>query len=165
MIGIETRPRVAAYAREALQGEAEIVTRDARSSDLPAADVVLLFDVLHLMQEDEQDALLASLVASLREDGVLIVREADASAGWRFGVVRAGNWVKALAVGQWRQAFHFRSIAEWTACFTRLGLEVEVRQMSHGTPFGNVLFRLAVAEHDMRTVSHGGSVRDSAPVV
>jgi SAM-dependent methyltransferase len=145
MVGIETRARVAGYARAALAGEAEIVTHDARSASLPEADVVLLFDVLHLMPEADQDSLIAALVASLREGGIVIVREADKSAGWRFAVVRAGNWVKAMAVGHWQQAFHFRSIDQWTACFARHGLATDVRQMRQGTPFGNVLFRLVVA--------------------
>jgi len=164
MIGVETRPRVAAYAREALQGEAEILTGDARSTVLPPADVVLLFDVLHLMREDEQETLLASLVATLRENGILIVREADASAGWRFAVVRAGNWIKAFAVGQWRQLFHFRSAAEWTACFERLGLAAEVRKMGHGTPFGNVLFRLSVSHRSAPAGSRGADAGDRVPV-
>jgi uncharacterized protein (DUF2062 family)/SAM-dependent methyltransferase len=152
MIGIETRSRVAAYARAALERDAEIINADARACDRPAADVVLLFDVLHLMHEDEQETLLVSLVASLRPGGVLIVREADASSGWRFAIVRTGNWIKACAVGQWRQTFHFRSATEWRQCFARLGLSAEVREMGQGTPFGNVLFRLVVAD---RTVSAG----------
>jgi uncharacterized protein (DUF2062 family)/SAM-dependent methyltransferase len=164
MLGVEARARVAAYARQALEGEAEILTADARSADLPAADVVLLFDVLHLMGKDEQDALLGSLVTRLREDGVLIVREADAAAGWRFAFVRAGNTLKALAVGHWRQVFHFRSTDEWTACFARLGLVAEVRQMGHGTPFGNVLFRVSAADRGMPTASRAEGLRDSAAV-
>jgi uncharacterized protein (DUF2062 family)/2-polyprenyl-3-methyl-5-hydroxy-6-metoxy-1,4-benzoquinol methylase len=155
MLGIETRARVAEYARVALADEAEIITHDARSAALPAADVVLLFDVLHLMPESDQDALLAAVVASLRPGGIVIIREADRSAGWSFGVVRAGNWVKAMAVGHWNQVFHFRSIDQWTACFARHGLRAEVRQMGQGTPFGNVLFRLTTAERQVAAPMDG----------
>lgn len=145
MIGIETRPRVAAFARAALQDEAEVVTLDARERDLPSADVILLFDVLHLMNAADQERLLRAVKAALRPGGVIVIREADAGAGWRFGVVRAGNRIKALAVGEWKQTFHFRSASEWIACFDRLGLPADVRQMGQGTPFGNVLFRVEVA--------------------
>jgi SAM-dependent methyltransferase len=152
MVGIETRARVAGYARVALGDEAEILTLDARSARLPAADVVLLFDVLHLMPAADQDSLLASLVSALRPGGVLIIRDADAAAGWRFAVVRAGNWLKAMAVGQWRQSFHFRTTEQWTACFAQLGLKAEARQMGRGTPFGNVLFRLVADERAAKRV-------------
>jgi SAM-dependent methyltransferase len=142
MIGIETRPRVAAIARAALGGEAEILTADAREAGLARADVVLLFDVLHLMGSADQDALLSSVATSLEPGGVIVIREADAAAGWRFAAVRVGNRLKALAIGRWRQEFHFRSASEWLACFARLGLRAEVRPMGSGTPFGNVLFRV-----------------------
>ena len=146
MIGIETRPRVAAFASVALQSEADIVTLDARDCDLPSADVVLLFDVLHLMSGADQERLLRTVKAALRPGGVIVIREADAGAGWRFTVVRAGNRIKALAVGEWTQTFHFRSASEWIACLGRLGFSADVRQMGQGTPFGNVLFRVEVAE-------------------
>lgn len=145
MIGIETRPRVARYARAALGDEASVSTADARLDAMPSADAVLLFDVLHLMTQQDQDALLAKLIACLRPGGVLVIREADASAGWRFRLVRAGNRMKAIGVGKWRQTFHFRSADAWLECFTRLGLGAEVREMGHGTPFGNVLFRVKPA--------------------
>jgi len=141
MIGIETRPRVAAFARAALQGEADVRTLDARDAGLPASNVVLLFDVLHLMKAADQERLLAAVLESLRPGGVVVIREADAGAGWRFAVVRAGNRIKALAVGEWKQTFHFRTTTEWMACLERLGFSAEVRQMGQGTPFGNVLFR------------------------
>ena len=145
MIGIETRPRVAAFARAALQHEADVVTLDARDRDLPSADVILLFDVLHLMSAADQEHLLRAVKTALRPGGVVVIREADAGAGWRFSVVRAGNRIKALAVGEWKQTFHFRSASEWAACFERLGFSADVRQMGQGTPFGNVLFRIEVA--------------------
>jgi uncharacterized protein (DUF2062 family)/SAM-dependent methyltransferase len=142
LIGIETRPRVASIAREALGDEAEILTLDARGAEMPRADVVLLFDVLHLMSAADQESLLASLVRTLEPGGAIVIREADASAGWRFATVRLGNRLKALAIGRWRQTFHFRSAAGWLACFERLGLRAELRPMGKGTPFGNVLFRV-----------------------
>jgi hypothetical protein len=70
----------------------------------------------------------------------MVIREADAAAGWRFTMVALGNRVKALAFGNWGQRFHFRTIAEWEACFSRLGLRTETRPMGQGTPFANMVF-------------------------
>jgi hypothetical protein len=99
-------------------------------------------DVLQMMPADEQDAVISASVAALEPGGVMLVREADASAGWRFRTVAFGNRAKAMLFGSWRQQFYFRSTAEWTACFERHGLGVEVRPMTSGA-FANVLFRLA----------------------
>jgi uncharacterized protein (DUF2062 family) len=142
LVGVETRPRVAAMATTALAGEAEIVSADARQAELPRAHCVLLFDVLHLMPASDQETLLSALAMRVEPGGVMVIREADASAGWRFRAVRAGNRMKALAVGEWRQQFHFRSAAEWLTCFGRLGLSADVRPMGDGTPFANIMFRV-----------------------
>jgi len=142
LVGIERRPRVAALAREALHGDATILETDARQLNPAAARAVLLFDVLHLMSVDEQEQLLAGIARAIEPAGVVLVREADASAGWRFSAVRIGNRLKAWTAGTWRQRFHFRPRAAWVECFNRHGFDAEVRPMGAGTPFGNVLFRL-----------------------
>jgi SAM-dependent methyltransferase len=142
MAGVETRPKVAALARAALEGDAEIVEGDARTLSMEPASAVLLFDVLHLMRPEEQDALLTRMAARLEPGGVVLVREADASAGWRFTAVRLGNRLKAIAFRTRDQSFHARTEAEWRECFARRGFRADVHPMGRGTPFGNVLFRL-----------------------
>jgi SAM-dependent methyltransferase len=142
MAGIETRRRSAATARAALDGDAEIIEGDARTFSMERASAVLLFDVLHLMRPEEQEALLAETAAHLEPGGVVLVRETDASAGWRFTAVRLGNRMKAIAFRTRHQSFHARTAAEWRDCFSRRGFKTEVRPMGGGTPFANVLFRL-----------------------
>jgi uncharacterized protein (DUF2062 family)/SAM-dependent methyltransferase len=145
MVGVEMRPRPAALAARALAGDADIVTGDARAVSLGPARAVLIFDVLHMMPFADQESVLASLVSSLEPGGVLLIREADAAAGWRFRAVRFGNRAKALAFGAWRQTFHFRSRREWEALFARHGLQSAAQAADEGTPFANVLFRLTAS--------------------
>jgi uncharacterized protein (DUF2062 family)/SAM-dependent methyltransferase len=140
LVGIELRQRVASLASAALAGDAEVTAGDALASIPAECKAVLIFDVLHMMRQDEQEALIAALASALDPDGVMLIREADAGAGWRFTAIRFGNRLKALVFGSWRQQFHFRSKSEWLVCLARHGLHVEVRDMSAGTPFANVLF-------------------------
>jgi SAM-dependent methyltransferase len=139
LVGIELRPRVAAIARQALGADAEILTGDAGDLIASPASAVLLLDVLHLMPLAVQELVITRAAAALEREGVLVVREADASAGARFLAVRAGNWLKAMAIGNLRQPFHFRTAAEWRTRLEREGLHVSLRPMGRGTPFGNVL--------------------------
>jgi hypothetical protein len=60
--------------------------------------------------------------------------------------------MKALAFGHWRQQFYFRTRDQWLACFSSHGLAGEVRPMSAGTPFANVLFRVTVPAHASATI-------------
>lgn len=142
LVGIELRPRVARLAASALGTSAVILEADARDVAPQGADAVLFFDVLHMMPAADQERLLTSMAGRLAAGGVMLVREADAGAGWGFRAVRAGNRLKAIAVGRWRQTFHFRSAAEWTALFEQMGFAVTPRAAGEGTPFANVLFML-----------------------
>jgi uncharacterized protein (DUF2062 family) len=144
LIGIELRRRVAAIARDALEGDAEIVAADARTVAPEHANAVLLFDVLHLMPHADQEKLLADIRSRLQSSSVVLVREVDAAGGWRYLAVWAGNRLKAVAFGTWRQSFHARTEHDWRACFDRCGFAVETRPMAGRSPFANVLFRLTV---------------------
>jgi SAM-dependent methyltransferase len=146
LIGIEVRPRVGALASRALGDAATIVVADARHHMPNPSHAILFFDVLHMIPSADQEQLLAAAVASLDPDGVILVREPDAAAGWRFTAVRLGNALKALMTGNWRQRFAFRTLNEWTACFERLGLRVNVQGAGEGTPFANELFVLTVSD-------------------
>jgi len=139
LIGVETRARVAAIATTALEHEAEIISADARTAPLPSGDVVLLFDVLHLLPDADQRALLRQLRAAMPLDGRLLVREADAAAGLRFAIVRLGNRLKALVTGHWRQRFAFRTADDWRLLLHQTGFAPRVEPMGDGTPFANVL--------------------------
>ena len=151
MIGIERRARPAAVAREVLGSDATVVHGDARTADVGPCRAVLLFDVLHMMPPADQETLLATVSAALEPGGVALIREADASGGWRFALVSLGNRVKALVFGNWRQPFHFRTTDEWLACFASHGLAGQLWPMSAGTPFANVLFRVTVPAHASAT--------------
>jgi len=137
--GIEGRPKVAASARESLGDQAVIKTGDLRGSTFPAADAVLLLDVLHYLPADDQRDLLAKVVAALQPGGVLLIRDADAGGGWRFTATRMQERFSAPLRRHWRQRFHYRSAAEWGGLLKELGLAVDVQPMGMGTPYANVL--------------------------
>jgi uncharacterized protein (DUF2062 family) len=138
--GIELRPRAADLARYALGDAAEIQTGDAREAPLPETiDVAAIFDVLHLVDGPAQRPLVARIAAAMRPGAILLVREADAAAGWRFRLVRFGNRITALCRGRLRPRFAFRTAVEWQAELTDLGFDVSIAPMGEGTPFANVL--------------------------
>ena len=144
LTGIELRPRIAALARAALGPDATILAVDVREAVFDDMDAVLAFDVLHMIAASDQPHVVARLAAALGPGGVMLAREVDASGGWRFRLVHAGNRLKAIATGNWRQKFAFRTAAEWTILFEQAGLEVTIMPVPRrqATPFANVLFQL-----------------------
>ncbi len=139
LIGIETRPKVAAIARKALGNAAEIIAADARHEKIPSAQTILVFDVLHMMPAPDQEALLRGLVSALEPGGTLLLREADAGAGWRFQAVNFANRAKAFFFGYSSREFHFRTAQSWQTLLSAHGLTVTTHPMGTGTPYGNIL--------------------------
>jgi uncharacterized protein (DUF2062 family) len=143
LVGIETRGRIASLSTRALGDAAEIVHARAPQGLPPRIAVALLFDVLHLMPAEDQERLLHEVMKRLEAGGVVLIRDADAAAGWRFRAVKAGNRLKNLFVGNWRQTFYFRSVAEWERLFAAHGWHAVAQPMADGMPFANVMFRLS----------------------
>jgi uncharacterized protein (DUF2062 family)/SAM-dependent methyltransferase len=140
LTGIELRPRIAHIAAETLAGDANVHQGDARTIEPGSADVVVLFDLLHLLSAAEQERLLGALTEALTPGGALIIREADAAGGWRFHAVRFGNRLTAIVTRRWHTRFHFRTGAEWRTLLQRYHLDVhDVRPAGDGTPFANIL--------------------------
>jgi uncharacterized protein (DUF2062 family)/trans-aconitate methyltransferase len=138
-LGLEGRPKTAEAARHALGSEAAIETADLCEAELPNASAILLLDVLHYLPPAEQEALIARAAAALEPGGVLLIRDADAAAGWRFTATRLQERFSSLLRGRLRQRFHYRSAAEWQEMLGRLGLAVDIAPMGMGTPYANVL--------------------------
>ena len=133
LLGYERRPRVIRRARLALEGDATIESVDLRDAEFPMCDVVLLFDVLHMMPLDAQEQLLARVRGALRPGGLLAVREADRDAGWGFQLVRWSNWLRALAEGQVQRKFYFRTTGEWERLLCQAGFTVDPPVTSPGS--------------------------------
>lgn len=75
--GFDFDARKIEVARAAADGAAQFQVQDLVQADFPAADTVLLVDVLHYLAPEQQAAVLRRAAASVREGGRLIVREAS----------------------------------------------------------------------------------------
>ncbi|HWM94266.1 MAG TPA: DUF2062 domain-containing protein [Thermoanaerobaculia bacterium] len=139
LYGIETGLKAATAARQALGPEATIVVGDLQDAQLPPARAVLLLDVLHYLPAPAQEELIARVAGALEPGGLLLIRDADAAAGWRFTATRVQERACALARRHWRQRFHYRSAAEWRRLLESAGFAVDVEPMGMGTPYANVL--------------------------
>ncbi|MDO8414400.1 MAG: methyltransferase domain-containing protein [Gallionellaceae bacterium] len=138
--GIELRAAKVHAAHHALQQSARIEHGDIRQAELPACAVVVLLDVLFYLTEQEQNQLLQRIAAMLPPGGLLLLREADAGAGFLFFVTQ---WIERIA-GIWHgrlwQKLYYRDARTWLALLEQLNFTVEMQTMSGGTPFANILF-------------------------
>jgi hypothetical protein len=95
---------------------------------------------MHLIPWADQDDLLVQMKDAIAPGGWLVLRDADASGGWRFRAVQVWNWLVHTLHGRWLPRFFFRTAAEWRERLERLGFEVHIEPAGTGTPFANVVF-------------------------
>jgi len=80
IIGIDYDEEKISIAKHIVSNEKNIqfVTKDIIEEELPKADVYILNDVLHYMPEDLQVKVLSKCLDNIENQGMLIVRDADA---------------------------------------------------------------------------------------
>lgn len=132
-LGIDESERYVRVAREAL-GDLPahaFEARDLRDLDPPPADLVLLVDVLRFLPPGSQDALLRRLGRALEPGARVLVREADASAGAAFLLVRARDALARLIPGRPAHRFGYRRAADLRNALLAAGFEVRDRTTTH----------------------------------
>jgi SAM-dependent methyltransferase len=140
LTGIELREDRVRAAREALGASVPVILGDLREVALRPASVIVILDVLLYLGDEEQRRLLDRVAAALEPGGLLLLREADASAGFAFQVTRWSERIAGALRNLSRQRLHYRGAVQWIAELGERGFAVEAEPMSQGTPFANVLF-------------------------
>ena len=138
--GIELDPNRASVAQHALVNQARVTRHDIRDAAFPPCSAIVLIDVLMYLEERDQFRVLEKAAAALDPGGVLLLREADASAGYAFLMTRWSERLLETLRGRWRNRLHYRGAVQWTGLLEALGFSVTTEPMSAGTPFANVLF-------------------------
>ncbi|MFM2056781.1 MAG: hypothetical protein RLY71_1166 [Pseudomonadota bacterium] len=137
--GIELMVRDVERARAALGDAATFVCGDMCELACPPSDVVVMLDVLHYVSHAEQDRLLVRVRDALAPGGRLLVRVGDAAAPRGYGISRWVDRAVARVRGYRVAPRSGRPLRDWIVRLQALGLHVEPRPMSQGTPFANVL--------------------------
>ena len=137
--GIEFLAKDVARANAALGRAGTVERGDLRAVPLPPGDVVVLMDVLHYLEPEAQERLLARIAQALGPGGLFLTRVGDAAAGFAAALTWVVDQAVAFARGQGLHRFHRRTIPEWTAALERHGFAVTAEPMNGEVPFANVL--------------------------
>ena len=137
--GVELREDRVRAARQALGG-VEVIQGDLRGIELQPCAVIAILDVMLYLGEAEQQRLLDRAAAALEPGGLLLLREADASAGFAFQVTKWSERIADAMRGNLARPLRYRSAVQWIAELSERGFTVSAEPMSKGTPFANVFF-------------------------
>ncbi len=138
--GIDLSEDRVQVARRALGGSVQVDLRDLRDLDFQRCSVIILLDVLLYLGEAEQARVIEKAAGALEPGGLLLLREADAGAGFAFQVTKWSERIAGTLRGEFGQQLHYRSAVHWLAELAGRRFAVSAEPMSKGTPFANVLF-------------------------
>jgi len=147
LCGIELSASRVQVARCALGDSVQVEQRDLRVFDFPPCSVIVMLDVLHYLGEAEQGRVIEKTAGALEPGGLLLMREADADAGFAFRVTEWSERIAGVLRGEFGQRLHYRSAVDWIAELAGRGFAVSAEPMSEGTPFANVLFVARKVSH------------------
>ncbi len=137
--GLELRRQDVERANLALGNRAKVELGDIRLRFLAQADAIIVLDVLHYMNSDAQEVLLARVHAALAPGGRLLLRVGDAAGGLAFQISRWLDQSVLMARGRGWVQLHCRPVTDWVRMLERLGFRTRAIPMSANTPFANVL--------------------------
>ena len=115
------------------------IAGDIRTTEFPHVDAVVILDVLHYIDYDEQGEVLRRVRAALSPGGVLLLRVGDESPSLRFRYTLLVDRLSMGLRGLRLPRLWCRPVAAWRGELERLGFAVRTEPMSEGTPFANVL--------------------------
>jgi SAM-dependent methyltransferase len=132
VVAVEWDPRKVAWARRFLSGlpQVDVICADARTFPAAPVESILLLDVLHYSEPFAQDVWLGRCASALKQGGMLIIREHDASSKWAW----AGGFERlAVKLGCNRgEGFRPRRAIDLVQRLESLGLDVETIDNSGG---------------------------------
>lgn len=139
--GCDLDARRVRAAHGALEGyDSNVELADARRFEVSGAGLILLIDVLQYLSLEDQQALLARCVAALRPGGILIIREPDTSAGWRWWMTQALDLV-AVKLHRAASRPSYQHADTLAATLAAAGLAVEARSYRNVLPLAHVVVR------------------------
>ncbi len=134
-LGVDRCDRYVRAARQALEDVpgCSVQTLDLRDFDPPAADVVVVNDVLRFLPFTSQDALLRRLARALPPGARLFVREKDAAGGWRFRWAAIVDAAHMLVPGHPRHGTHYRRAGDLRNALIAAGFSVRDRTVARAS--------------------------------
>ena len=112
---------------------------DLRDLDPPAADLVLLVDVLHFLPHASQDALLRRLGRALPPGARMLIREVDASSGAAYRKAALREIASLLLPGRPHHVVHYRRVEDLRNALAAAGFEARDRSTRTTAARGRVL--------------------------
>lgn len=121
--------------QKSLQNNLDFVLADIRSYDFKKPDAILISDVLHHLNYQDQKTLLSKIVHSLRKGGIFIVKEIDTDEFIRSRLTRLWDFLLYP-----QDKIYYHKAKDLKKHLESLGFKVSVRRASRLFPGSTNLF-------------------------
>ncbi len=124
LVGFDFDTRKVGVANRAANGQARFWEGDLRDAAFPAADTVLLIDVMHYLDTEVQVPVLQRAAAALRPGGCLVIRDIDGRSPWGGWLARSLERLGVRLGMNQAQSLGFSPFSGIESYVKTLGLEV-----------------------------------------
>lgn len=114
---------------------------DITSADYPKdTDCILLIDVLYQLSLKEKTGVIGKCYDSLKDKGILLVKENAAGPGWKRLFCYLQETVFARLAGLNLKRVEPLPAGDWMRLFAGKGFSVQMRRIDRGYPYPHILF-------------------------
>lgn len=141
IIGIELNKERIKHAHKGLKNT-KFIAGDITKVDLPKADTVILFHVLHHLNSfKQQEELLCKCLEKIKKGGKLLIVEAEPKASYKYLLA----WFVDHFLVSWifdkklYSSIYFRQTNEWTSILNKIGFKTSTFNLEKNKPFPHIL--------------------------
>jgi 2-polyprenyl-6-hydroxyphenyl methylase/3-demethylubiquinone-9 3-methyltransferase len=138
VVGVDLDARKVELARSLYPG-VDFRVDDLATADLPAADAVVFYDVLHHLRDAVVERVLAEAYACLRPGGTLVVKENDVGPAPKRVVSELVETVAVFGGVTRSDPWRFRSVPEWRMALEAAGFRVREARPIGAYGYGRLL--------------------------
>ncbi|HGJ63967.1 TPA: class I SAM-dependent methyltransferase [bacterium] len=84
IIGFDVSQTRIESAKKSISNNIQFQLADIRDAQIPACDAVIIIDILYLLPYQDQEKVLIKCFEKLNQNGILIIKDTDKSAIWKF---------------------------------------------------------------------------------
>jgi len=108
---------------------------DIKEAQIPPCDSIVIIDILYLIPYQDQERILIKCFERLNQGGVMVIKDTNKSASWRFRYTHAEEKLKTKLGIYGREvkesSLHYRTNEDFSALLKRIGFDVLVIKKKH----------------------------------
>jgi len=130
IIGFDISQTRIESAQKTISNNIQFQLADIRDAKIPACNAVIIIDILYLLPYHDQEKVLIKCFEKLNHDGILIIKDTDKSAIWKFRYTYIEEKIKTKLGLYGKEikgiSLNYRTKGDFTSLLKEIGFDVDI---------------------------------------